>query len=233
MTTWKECPDCQQIKNSEEFGRNQKRPDGLAFYCKSCLRNRSTDGYRKRRRASGYSLRHDRGPTPTGHRFCSGCQDFVSLDDWFTNKASKSGLSSYCKTCMRAKGAESYLRRKYGLSGEQLQQLRVDQDQRCAICRKGPPEHIDHDHETGLVRGLLCFNCNAGLGQFKDRPDVLAAANLYLQEPGGKPASDSVPSDRTQIIYIYPQRPPYLEVELTRHPIKWSLAGLRGHKSPG
>ncbi len=52
----------------------------------------------------------------------------------------------------------------------------------CAICLTGKPEHVDHDHRTGKVRGILCFNCNGGLGQMRDRVDVLLAAVDYLGE---------------------------------------------------
>ena len=50
----------------------------------------------------------------------------------------------------------------------------------CAICKTAPAVHVDHDHATGAVRALLCFNCNGGLGQFKDDPAVLRAAAEYV-----------------------------------------------------
>jgi len=55
------------------------------------------------------------------------------------------------------------------------------QEGRCAICRRELAEaRIDHDHITGSVRGLLCQNCNAGIGMLQDDPDILRAAVVYL-----------------------------------------------------
>ena len=51
----------------------------------------------------------------------------------------------------------------------------------CLICSRAPAVHVDHDHATGAIRGMLCFNCNGGLGQFKDDIDVMVRAIDYLR----------------------------------------------------
>ena len=72
--------------------------------------------------------------------------------------------------------------RKYGVSDKQYQQMLLDQDGLCAICSKVCTRQLalDHDHSTGKVRGLLCNNCNRGLGHFKDNPTLLVRAVKYL-----------------------------------------------------
>jgi hypothetical protein len=50
----------------------------------------------------------------------------------------------------------------------------------CAVC-PGEPQHVDHDHETGLVRGILCFNCNQALGNARDNAQVLRGLARYLE----------------------------------------------------
>lgn len=79
---------------------------------------------------------------------------------------------------------ELHLRATYGIGRLDYDMMYAKQDGRCAICG-GPPVgrenfDVDHDHETGRVRGLLCFPCNNGLGAFRDRPERLSAAILYL-----------------------------------------------------
>jgi hypothetical protein len=64
------------------------------------------------------------------------------------------------------------------------QTMLLAQDGGCAICGAPPPDeqslHVDHDHDTGAVRGLLCFTCNAGIGMFDHDIVVLSAAVAYL-----------------------------------------------------
>jgi hypothetical protein len=60
----------------------------------------------------------------------------------------------------------------------------------CAICRAAPAAHVDHDHVTGAVRALLSFNCNGGLGQFKDDPFLLRMAAFYVESHVQRQAID-------------------------------------------
>jgi hypothetical protein len=72
--------------------------------------------------------------------------------------------------------------KRYGLTYDQYVRLVVAQQGLCAICRKRPRYAlaVDHDHQTGKVRGLLCHGCNIGIGNLKDSVDVLDRARAYL-----------------------------------------------------
>lgn len=84
---------------------------------------------------------------------------------------------------------------KYGLTPAEVEQMIANQGGACAICRRQfalieykagsrntkTVYHIDHDHETGQVRGILCFQCNSGLGKFKDSKESLLRAIEYLE----------------------------------------------------
>lgn len=73
------------------------------------------------------------------------------------------------------------LKREYGLTLEQFEAMLTAQSGRCAICKVEMTEpHVDHDHKTGLIRGLLCMPCNSALGMFRDSTESLAAAIAYL-----------------------------------------------------
>lgn len=76
----------------------------------------------------------------------------------------------------------------YGLhSYEEFDALYDLHDGDCHICsdpleRDGKNTHVDHCHDSGRIRGLLCQRCNQGLGHFRDNPSLLEAAVKYLQK---------------------------------------------------
>lgn len=76
------------------------------------------------------------------------------------------------------------LQKRYGVTIEQYDEMLAQQNGLCAICNKtcgtGRNLAVDHDHATGEVRGLLCAECNTGLGKFKDSLDLLTGAMSYL-----------------------------------------------------
>jgi hypothetical protein len=85
------------------------------------------------------------------------------------------------------KHRSTHLKSRYGITVEQSAALFVGQGSVCAICKtETPPNngwHVDHDHLTNKVRGVLCRHCNLGIGYFKDDTGFLANAISYLQNP--------------------------------------------------
>ena len=78
------------------------------------------------------------------------------------------------------------MKHKFGITLEQYNEMLVKQDFRCAVCNKHVSKlkkalDVDHNHETGEIRGLLCMNCNIGLGMFSDNIDNLEEAIEYLK----------------------------------------------------
>jgi hypothetical protein len=75
---------------------------------------------------------------------------------------------------------KSHSKRKYGLTLEQFDEMLASQGRGCAICGNPDADNVDHDHETGRVRGILCWDCNIALGKFADDEDRALAAGGYL-----------------------------------------------------
>jgi hypothetical protein len=111
---------------------------------------------------------------------CADCKQYKPVSEFPHNKNTKDGFHCYCKACNNARSYESrqrlhggsrhyHLKLRYGIGADEFDELVVQQGGVCAICGRPDPEHVDHDHETGAVRGILCFNCNGGLGQSATR----------------------------------------------------------------
>lgn len=141
---------------------------------------------------------------------CTRCQKEKTPEEMSVDKARKSGLSSWCKACRAytakkwanlnpekvkenkkspgyLKQREYMLRHRYGLSLEEYDLLLKQQGHSCAICKKHENEltyllHVDHCHDNGNVRGLLCSACNLYVGYVKNNPSVFTNGELYLKK---------------------------------------------------
>jgi recombination endonuclease VII len=190
MVSTKLCRDCGQHRPVGDFWRDRRRSDGLAFYCKVHARQRwfmSRD-----RRAGIPKHRFAREVVvPDGWKWCPDCDTVKPLTDFPRTRANKSGTYTYCKPCHNIRGKASkekvggsrtyHLKRRYGITADEADLMLDAQNGLCAICEAAPAAHVDHDHDAGTVRQLLCFNCNGGLGQFKDNPALLRAAADYVE----------------------------------------------------
>jgi hypothetical protein len=187
----KECRHCQTVKPLDEFDASKDGLDGRSSYCRPCFRIRDA-GYRAARAAAQGRTVRPRPVLPDGYARCPACDTIKPLDDFGTRTGPRTGRVSYCYPCFnRIKeasrqrvhgGSRNYhLRRRYGITAADADAMSAAQGGRCALCRERPAEHVDHDHLTGQVRGMLCFCCNQGLGNFRDRADVLQAAIGYLE----------------------------------------------------
>jgi len=102
----------------------------------------------------------------------------------------KRNPESHARTCARTKKKYSTLAwprllLKYGLSVDDYNRLSEKQNNVCAICgnKNGKRIHlaVDHNHSTGMVRGLLCTPCNIGIGNLKEKPEIIRSAAAYLE----------------------------------------------------
>src|SRR3954454_6352124 len=186
----KYCSDCGEPRPIAEFTRDKRRKDGLAFYCARHARQRVVQSKRRRLGAPKHRFRTEE--VPDGYKWCPDCDSIKVIDEFPRTRSSPTGRHSYCKPCHNVRGKSSkdkvggsrtyHLKRRYGITAEDADAMLEAQNGLCAICGSAPAAHVDHDHETGAVRALLCFNCNGGLGQFKDDPRVLRAAAEYVEE---------------------------------------------------
>lgn len=142
---------------------------------------------------------------------CTKCKQTKSVSEFQKDRYKNTGYCTRCKQCVLPSKRASYIRYKsdhakrdkvrkndiwyqrkftYGINKEDYFRMLSDQGGVCAICKQVPKGdiervlHVDHNHVTGKVRGLLCRHCNHAIGQLKDSLTILRNACQYLEERG-------------------------------------------------
>ena len=160
----KRCKVCGEVKPLDQYYRSAGMKDGHRHDCKAC-------------NLAAKAARHRANPGPARERVQQWRRD--NPERYAANQARyrADGRKS-------AADRRSYLKRTFGITPEQYDEMLDAQGGGCAICRKPPRDdislHVDHDHVTGELRKLLCFDCNAGIGKFRDDIELLQAAVAYL-----------------------------------------------------
>jgi len=111
-------------------------------------------------------------------RQCSTCKVKKNLTEFWVYSFGRPHYS--CKDCE----TDKTMRRLYGITLGDYARMFEEQNGVCAVCGQastGTRLHIDHDHTTGRVRGLLCFKCNSVLGKVNDDPEHLLTLVAYLE----------------------------------------------------
>ncbi|MFE6890698.1 endonuclease VII domain-containing protein [Streptomyces sp. NPDC057694] len=178
----KRCSACQELLAASAFAANRARPDGLQANCREC----AAEYYRRRQEARGKTVRA-KVDVPEGHKLCRTCGEIKSHSEWHRNATASDGLSTRCKACRAIQSRQGHLKRHYNLTEVERDEMVASQMGICVICLNAPAVHVDHCHETGRVRGVLCFNCNSAIGKLGDDPDTVRRATAYLEGNVWKP----------------------------------------------
>ena len=114
--------------------------------------------------------------TLTGEAWCYCCKSWRPTVAFGKDKSRHNGLASACKPCVSHKATAS----RYQIGLGVAQSLRSG-TRTCDICGRTQKLEVDHNHQTGAVRGVLCSRCNGALGQFCDNEELLLKAIAYLK----------------------------------------------------
>ncbi len=187
-----QCQHCHEIKSPSDFTKNKSRPNGYDNYCRKC------------RSDASYKYKHgvekpqpiEAPEIPDGHKQCAHCSEIKPFNRFSIRSDTRCGYASWCKDCHAKRPKylnNARLIKNYGITAEQYETMLEEQNGVCASCHNHEMAldprtgnlfglSVDHDHETGHVRGLLCMTCNRCLGLLHDDPERIKELLRYLEK---------------------------------------------------
>ena len=185
------CAKCKAEKSESAFHVNNRNKSGRQPRCKCCLSRRTNELKRYRT-----------------EKKCWKCGETKHVGQFNKNRSKEDGMATECRECNRkimreysqrpgakekanarsqshyinGRGRSLYLERTYGITDIDYDAMKKKQGGLCLLCEKKKKLVVDHCHETGRVRGLLCIACNLALGKLGDTQLSLQKAVDYLGE---------------------------------------------------
>lgn len=160
----KRCTKCGVEQPLDNFYKAPGGRDGLRGDCKTCFAARRKDWYEGNRDREIARVK---------------AWQEANRDRHLANQRERRTRPE-----VKARERDAHLRRKFGITAETYDEMLAGQGGVCAICERPPRDdislHVDHEHGTGRVRGLLCFRCNNALGDFEDDAALLLRAVHYV-----------------------------------------------------
>lgn len=169
---YKKCCGCGEKKKISLFNPRGDGQEGPRHLCKKC----GSKSNQKRRVER--EVRHEAGIgiTAVEEKKCASCGKVWPAERFYPNIGSNDGLRSDCKECTHAR----HIKQTYGLEKYKYEEMLEEQGGVCAMCKTNEPRCVDHDHTTGLVRGLVCYRCNMVVGFYENTPNMFSLIKAYL-----------------------------------------------------
>ena len=131
-------------------------------------------------------------PDAEGRYRCSKCRGWKTPDQFNKNRKQKSGLNYMCRPCSRVHVRKHNLPAKYGITAARFAEMLLAQGGKCACCgremllegKRTRLVCVDHNHDTGEIRDLLCGRCNLAAGNVKDSSELAEKLRKYLAKWG-------------------------------------------------
>lgn len=129
-------------------------------------------------------------------KVCIKCNKEKTIDNYRISRKSTGCRRTACRSCEREISRRNTFKIIRGISHEERDLLLLKQGSKCKCCGKttnGSKKgwHVDHDHSTNIIRGILCANCNIALGQVKDNIEHLKLLIMYLEKDYGSNSNKS------------------------------------------
>jgi hypothetical protein len=153
------CSKCKESKDFSEFAKDKYNSDGLTYSCKNCRNKHNVERFKK----------------------------YPELEKAKNDSQKENRKAFYNSEKGIISSRKAHLKRMFNITLDDYNKLSDSQNHKCAICKQEEIYYrnkvlcVDHDHNTGEIRGLLCNTCNRALGLLKDDKQLLINALKYLK----------------------------------------------------